>query len=217
MAEPERRAGLAAARWPRHTARLLLRPATVDDATPTFAYRRLPEVSEHLPRQQADRAAYTESFVLPDRLEHTLVIEHDGAIVGDLMLRIGDGWAQSEVHDRAVASEAELGWVLAPWATGHGFAREAVIELIRVAFTDLGLRRVTAICFADNEASWRLMEAVGMRLESQARGDALHRSGQWLDSRGYALLREEWAPAHATDAIGAPDLRAPAGSADTSS
>ena len=35
-----------------------------------------------------------------------------------------------------------------------------------VCFVDLGLRRVTANCFADNEASWRLMERLGMRRET---------------------------------------------------
>ena len=44
------------------------------------------------------------------------------------------------------------------------------------------MRRVTANCFTDNVASWRLMERVGMRRETHAIQDALHRSGQWLDS-----------------------------------
>ena len=58
---------------------------------------------------------------------------------------------------------------------------------------DLGLRRVVATCFADNEPSWRLMERIGMRREQHAVKDALHRSGAWLDSYGYALLATEWA------------------------
>ena len=65
-------------------------------------------------------------------------------------------------------------------------------ELLRLCFTELGLRRVTANCFADNVASWRLMERVGMRREVSAVRESLHRSGAWLDSMGYALLAEEW-------------------------
>lgn len=41
------------------------------------------------------------------------------------------------------------------------------------------------------EASWRLMERLGMRREGWARADALHRDGRWLDSYRYAVLREE--------------------------
>jgi RimJ/RimL family protein N-acetyltransferase len=49
-----------------------------------------------------------------------------------------------------------------------------------------------ANCFADNEASWRLMERLGMRRELYAVRESLHRSGEWLDAMGYALLAEEW-------------------------
>ncbi len=88
--------------------------------------------------------------------------------------------------------QAELGWVLDPEHTGHGYATEAVRGLLRLCFDDLGLRRVTAVCFADNEASWRLMERVGMRRELHTVRDSLHRSGEWLDGLGYALLADEW-------------------------
>ncbi len=57
---------------------------------------------------------------------------------------------------------------------------------------ELGLRRVTAGCFAANEASWRLMERVGMRREIHTVRESLHRSGEWLDGMGYALLADEW-------------------------
>ena len=65
-------------------------------------------------------------------------------------------------------------------------------EVLRVCFEDLGLRRVTAECFATNEASWRLMERVGMRREAHSVRDSLHRSGEWMDGLGYALLADEW-------------------------
>ena len=64
-----------------------------------------------------------------------------------------------------MAVQAALGWAFHPDHAGHGYATEAVRELLRVCFDDLRLRRVTADCFADNEASWRLMERVGMRRE----------------------------------------------------
>jgi RimJ/RimL family protein N-acetyltransferase len=36
------------------------------------------------------------------------------------------------------------------------------------------------------------MERVGMRREVHAIRESLHRSGQWLDTLGYAILDEEW-------------------------
>jgi RimJ/RimL family protein N-acetyltransferase len=134
-----------------------------------------------------------ELFDEPGRLERTLVIELDGAVVGDLMLRVEDGWAQREVADGAREAQAELGWVIDPAHGGRGLATEAVRELLRLCFSDLGLRRVVAGCFADNTASWRLMERLGMRRELHAVSESLHRSGEWLDGYGYAMLADEWA------------------------
>jgi RimJ/RimL family protein N-acetyltransferase len=51
---------------------------------------------------------------------------------------------------------------------------------------------VTALCFADNDASWRLMERIGMRREQHTVAESLHRDGAWLDGYGYALLADEW-------------------------
>jgi len=49
-----------------------------------------------------------------------------------------------------------------------------------------------ANAFADNTASFRLMERVGMRREAHAVGESLHRSGEWLDTVGYAVSADEW-------------------------
>jgi RimJ/RimL family protein N-acetyltransferase len=37
------------------------------------------------------------------------------------------------------------------------------------------------------------MQRAGMRLEIHTLKESLHRSGEWLDGMGYALLAEEWA------------------------
>ena len=108
------------------------------------------------------------------------------------MLGREDAWSQREVIDQARGAQAELGWVLDPAHTGSGYATEAVRELLRYCFEDLGVRRVTASCFLDNDASWRLMERVGMRRELHAVRESLHRSGQWLDTVAYAILVDEW-------------------------
>lgn len=177
--------------WPVRTARLTLRPAVADDLAATWEYRRLPEVSRWLTRAPATPEEYREQFLDPERLARTVVVELEGEVIGDLMLKVEDAWAQAEVADRARGTQAELGWVLHPEHAGHGYATEAVRALIDLAFDDLGLRRVTAGCFAANEASWRLMERVGMRRETVTVRESLHRSGEWLDGMGYALLADE--------------------------
>lgn len=186
------------------TERLTLRPATENDAEPTWAYRRLEAVNEWLTGAPAAFDDYRRVFCEPSRLAATVIVEvRDDArphLIGDFMLRVQDAWSQAEVTDRAANSQAELGWVLDPSHTGCGYATEAVRELLRYCFAELALHRLVANCFLANDASWHLMERVGMRRETHAIAESLHRSGRWLDTVGYAVLADEWrlrhSPAH---------------------
>lgn len=176
--------------WPRATARLTLRPATPEDADATFAYRSLEPVARWMTLLPTDADSWRDEF--DQRYPYALMIELDGAPIGDLFLKTEDAWAQAEVRDRARDVFAETGWCLAPAHEGHGYATEAVRELLAIAFDGLGLRRVIANCFADNEPSWRLMERIGMRREAHNVRDSLHRDGEWHDGLTYALLADEW-------------------------
>ena len=137
-----------------------------------------------------DRADWDETY--PSKYLDYLVVELNGEIIGDLMLRMGDGWGQREVAEQAKGVQAELGWTFTPDASGQGYASEAVDALIRLCFEQLGLRRVEAGAFADNERSWLLMERVGMRREGYSVKESLHRDLGWLDGVQYAILADEW-------------------------
>ncbi len=178
--------------WPVRSERLTLRPATVDDLEATWRFRRLEAVARWMTRHPRTLEEYRQQFERPDRLSKTLVVELDGLVVGDLMLAIEDAWAQAEVEEQAEGVQAELGWCLDPAYGGRGLATEAVTELVRLCFEELNLRRVTANCFADNDASWRLMERIGMRREAHLVQESLHREKGWVDSFSYALLADEW-------------------------
>ena len=177
---------------PLATERLTLRPATADDADPTWMYRRLDPTGEWLTEVPTGLEAYRATFADPARLAATVMVERDGNVIGDFMLRIEDAWAQVEVADKARGRQAELGWVLDPAHTGHGYATEAVRGLLEYCFATLGVHRVVASSFLANDTSWRLMERVGMRREGHAVAESLHRSGHWLDTVTYAVLAEEW-------------------------
>jgi len=182
--------------FPVRTERLTLRRGTESDVDTTWRFRRLPEVSAWLTHVEgdADYEDYRTRFLDPERLEKVLVIELDGEVIGDLMIKLEDAWAQNPPQPAAEKAQAELGWTLHPDHWGHGYAKEAVSALIGTCFTHLGVRRVTAACFADNTASWQLMERLGMRREAHWVKESLHRSGEWLDAFHYALHAEEWNP-----------------------
>ncbi len=179
-----------------HTERLTLRPATEADADATWTYRSLNSVNEWLTGVPSSRDDYRATFVAPPRLATTVMVElgdpNGGAVIGDFMLRREDAWSHAEMNERARGAQAELGWVLDPVHTGAGYATEAVGELVRYCFEELGVHRVVATCFLANVTAWRLMERIGMRREAHALAESLHRSGRWLDTVAYAILADEW-------------------------
>lgn len=186
--------------WPVRTDRLWLRPARPDDGADLWRYRRLESVAEWISALPADERTFRESFVDSPRFASMILVSRSAdhtAIIGDLMLRVENAWGQSEVADHAAGTQAEIGWAFDPEHHGKGYATEAVAALLRIAFEGLGLRRVTAECFAANDASRRLMERVGMRREAHHVADSLHRSGRWMDGLVYALLADEWRAAGA--------------------
>ena len=183
---------LTAVDWPVRTERLVLRRARPGDAEATWAFRRLPEVQEWITTAAATPAAHHEHFTDPRRLAGTVIVERDGAVIGDLLIRVGDLWAQTEVADHARGMQAEIGWSLHPDHQGRGYATEAVRTAIDLCFGPMGLHRVMASCFTGSERSWRLMERVGMRREAHHVRDSLHRTRGWIDGYTYASLHTEW-------------------------
>jgi RimJ/RimL family protein N-acetyltransferase len=178
--------------WPVRTERLLIRRPADGDLDATWAFRRLPEVHDWLGAATETYDAYRERYLREKRLADLLIVELDGRVIGDLMLKVEDGWAQEEVAEQGKGVQGELGWTFDPAFGGKGYATEAVRALIGLCFGPLGLRRVHAGCFFDNEPSWRLMERVGMRREQHTVKESLHRTKGWLDGLQYALLAQEW-------------------------
>jgi len=175
--------------WPVRTERLVLRRFEAGDVPRIFDYRSQAEVAEWIGGRAADVDSLAERF---GDGSTAVIVEHDGQLIGDLMVKVQDAYAQREVVEQAQATEAELGWVFDPAHHGQGFATEALTALLRICFEDLGLRRVVAMCFAANEPSWRVMERLGMRREAHNVKDSLHRDHGWQDGYAYALLAEEW-------------------------
>ena len=178
--------------WPVHTERLLIRPVAPDDFGRLYEIRAIPGVTHWLTGRPTSYDDYLERYGTAERRESTLVVEAGTTIIGDLFLALSTPYAQVEVRDRAEQTEATIGWLLDPAYTGQGYATEAVGEMLRICFEGLGLRRVVAGAFADNEASLRVMGRVGMRIEARTVRGSLHRDLGWVDGIEAAVLAEEW-------------------------
>lgn len=61
--------------------------------------------------------------------------------------------------------ETEIGWMLAKRYWGQGLATEAAIAALNYSMNDLKFSRIVAITHAENRASSRIMEKIGMSYE----------------------------------------------------
>ncbi|WP_433727801.1 GNAT family N-acetyltransferase [Actinoplanes sp. CA-051413] len=173
------------------TERLQLRPVRDEDVDRILQYRNLPEVTRWLLRTEVDpasfRAAWRHATEDPD--DHSKAVVLGGVVIGTVSLDAVDGMGQPGMPPR---TEAELGYIFDPAYNGHGYATEAATAMVAYAFDRLGMRRITAGCFADNLASVRILEKVGMRREQHGVGDSWHAELGWLDGCTYAVLAETW-------------------------
>jgi RimJ/RimL family protein N-acetyltransferase len=91
----------------------------------------------------------------------------------------------------------ELGYVFNHNYQGLGYATEGAMAVLREAFDNMDARRVIAMCNPKNNASWRLLERLGMRREGHLLKNIYFKKDQygdpiWQDTYEYAILDEEW-------------------------
>ncbi|GAA1854485.1 GNAT family N-acetyltransferase [Microlunatus capsulatus] len=74
----------------------------------------------------------------------------------------------------------------------RGIATAVAVELLRRAFVEHGLHRVSATCDPRNTASARVLQKIGMTYEGRLRDTIRLRDG-WRDSEVRSVLASEWA------------------------
>ena len=91
--------------------------------------------------------------------------------------------------DGEESRQGNVGYSLDSDFQGRGYATEALKEVVRLGFEDLGLGRIWATVGTQNEKSWQVLERAGFRREKRLPG---HRSirGAPADSYRYAMGRE---------------------------
>lgn len=150
-----------------------------------------PDVCRYLlyePRSREKVAEVLERDAATTRLENPgdylqPAIRVEGVLVGTMYL---------ELHRAEPDRTAEIGWILATEAQGHGYAEEAARLLLDAAFGEIGLHRVYAELDPRNEASVALCERLGMRHEGEF-VEHMWLKGEWTDTGHYAILEREWA------------------------
>ncbi len=174
------------------TDRLVLREFTSGDWPDVLAYQCDSRYLRFYPwsdRTESGVRAFVQMFLDEQQLEPRLrfqlaiTLADGGALIGNCGIR-----RKSENN-----SEADIGFELSPEYWGQGYATEATRALIDLGFGEWGLHRVSSWCIADNVASVRALERLGLKLEGRLRENE-HFKGRWWDTLLYGLLEDEWRP-----------------------
>jgi RimJ/RimL family protein N-acetyltransferase len=177
--------------YPLVTERLVLRPFTRGDVDAVHAYRRREDVARYLfdvPLSREECALAIQQRIGQVTLEaegDKVVLAVDLATNGALIGEVSLIWRSVD------ARQGEVGWIFDPEYQGQGYATEAANAMLDLGFGPGDMHRISARCDVRNEASWRLMERIGMRREAHFREHAIFKS-QWDEEFVYAILWREW-------------------------
>ena len=118
----------------------------------------------------------------PDTYWFSIRTLEDDRLLGEIDLSV-TSWGSRDAFVGIGIGEREF------W--GKGYGSDAMNLILRYAFTELNLRRVTLNVFEFNERAVRSYEKVGFRLEGRQR-QAVQREGRRWDILFMGILREEW-------------------------
>lgn len=178
---------------PRHTARLVLRPFRRRDADALVDAVRasLDELTRWLPwahrdygRSEAIRFIRDSNAAWAEGRAFDFSIRRRD----DPRVHLGN---VSVWHTSRRERAGEIGYWVRTDATAAGIATEAASRLVRVAFEELGLHRVTVRIATGNRASERVAEKLRFTREGLLRKEVLV-GGEWMDHSLWAILDEEF-------------------------
>lgn len=173
------------------TERLLLREFVVDDWRAVLAYQSNPRYLRYYPwteRAAQDVQPFVQRFVdwqeeqPRTKFQLAIVLRVEGQLIGTVGIR----------KEVAKVQKADLGFEIAPAYWGRGYATEAARAMLAFGFERLRLHRIWASCLAENVASARVLEKLGMRQEGRLRENQWMKE-RWWDTLVYGILEDEWA------------------------
>ncbi len=172
------------------TSRLILREYTEVDAAAVLAYQSDPRYLRYYPWEERaieDAQRFVRTFVEwrsespRRRFQLAVLLREGGALIGSCGVR-------RKPDDE---SGADIGFEIAPTHWGRGYASEAAVAMADFAFRELGVRRLSSWCVAENAASARVLEKLGMSLEGRLVAAERFKGRAW-DTLLYGMTRERW-------------------------
>lgn len=141
------------------TARLILKPVTMEYLHSTHAYASDPENTRLMMFLPYASVGETEEAIREAEEQWRMEKPHHREFV---ILRGEEHIGAITLYFLEDRTEGELGWVLNKKYWGSGYVTEAARAMLAYAKNHCGIRRMIACCDSENAASMRVMEKLGM-------------------------------------------------------
>ena len=179
-------------RLPIRTERLVLRDLLPSDLEALHACTSDPGVTHFMyyaPMSLSQTEQYLREMIAAQLLrprrawELAIVRSADGVVLGACDITLNEPGA------------GDLGYLLARFAWGYGYATEAACAMVREGFETLGLERIDGLCHIEHLASAHVLEKAGLLHERLLRSYKTVKGEPW-DMLLYSRTRDAWRAAH---------------------
>jgi ribosomal-protein-alanine N-acetyltransferase len=149
-----------------HTARLILKPATIEDAENLCQLNSDPEVMRYTGDQNFHSNLEAQKII-----NENLIPQFKQYKMGRFMIFLKDGtfigWCGLKYFPET--DEVDLGYRLKRSCWGQGFATEASKACLEYGFNHLNLKRIIAKAMPENIGSIKVMQKLGMTFRGYLR------------------------------------------------
>jgi len=172
------------------TERLILRRGEESDAENLYEYAKDPDVGPIAgwpAHQSIDESRDVIRNVFNGREAYAICLRSDGKAIGAIELKLK---GRTDMTDRD--DECELGYWLGKPFWGQGIMPEAVKEMLRHAFEDIGMTKVWVGYYEGNTKSKRVQEKAGFRYQWRSEGVDVPLMHETRTGHVSSITRNQW-------------------------
>ena len=172
------------------TQRLILRRWNQKDAEDLYRYACDPDVGPIAgwpPHKNPDESRAVIRDVLNGREAYAICLKEDGRAIGAIELKLN---GHTDLTDRD--DECEMGYWLGKPFWGRGIVPEAVTEMLRRAFEDIGMQKVWVGYYEGNSKSKRVQEKCRFRFQRKSEGVDVPLMQEKRTGYVSSLTRDQW-------------------------
>ena len=172
------------------TQRLILRRWEQADAEDLYRYACDPDVGPIAgwpPHKNPDESRAVIRDVLNGREAYAICLKEDGRAIGAIELKLN---GHTDLTDRD--DECEMGYWLGKPFWGRGIVPEAVTEMLRRAFEDIGMQKVWVGYYEGNSKSKRVQEKCRFRFQRKSEGVDVPLMQEKRTGYVSSLTKDQW-------------------------